>query len=257
MTWQFDFKDTPGCGAWYDVHINPKKGRVMGRLQDCFRFLGFVSLILILTVVFSGCGEPDEFRGSGTDKPLKVDKSKSGIEGYIAGLSDEDPSVRMIAARSLGKAGPKAEAAVPALIKRLHGDDQLAARYTCAWALGEIGPVNDKVVPALIKALDDSVWSVRKNAALALGEIGPPSKAAVPRLIELLEDRVNEMREAAAKSLGEIGPNAKPAVAALTKALEDEGGKRIQNAARLALEKINADPAKPDPGEKPKSTGGR
>jgi HEAT repeat protein len=58
-------------------------------------------------------------------------------------------------------------------------------------ALGRIGPKAKEAVPALgglVKGKEEPL-AVRSQAAIALGQIGPDAKEAVPALEKALEDR--------------------------------------------------------------------
>ena len=55
-------------------------------------------------------------------------------------------------------------------------------------ALGKIGPEAKDAVPALTELLNDKNENVRSAAAIALGGIGPAAKSAVPALTKLLKD---------------------------------------------------------------------
>lgn len=55
-------------------------------------------------------------------------------------------------------------------------------RHKAATMLGRFGPRAGPAVPALITALDDDAKIVRREAAVTLGKIGPAAKAALPAL---------------------------------------------------------------------------
>src|SRR5439155_8038 len=106
-------------------------------------------------------------------------------------------------------------------------------RGRAAEALGRIGPAAKEAVPALARAMKDKdEVSVRAAAAEALGRVGA---AAVPELIEALKGKDAGQRALAAGALGRIGPGAKEAVPALEKVLDD---KTIAEPARKAIAKI-------------------
>ena len=64
-----------------------------------------------------------------------------------------------------------------AIIENLLKEKDERMRYLAAFALGKIGPAAKEAVPALIAALKDKVSNVRSFAARALSKIGP---ATVP-----------------------------------------------------------------------------
>ena len=105
----------------------------------------------------------------------------------------------------------KLRSAVPSLITVLKGESSVSDRRAAAQALGRLGPTAAAAVPALVRALSDSDWEVRQAAAWALGRIGPvvaTDRAAVRILSGFLTDlrQRAEVREAAAWTLGRIGP---------------------------------------------------
>src|SRR3954470_10300000 len=126
------------------------------------------------------------------------------------------------------------ELPLPELVRRLKHPDT-ADRRAAAAALGRLGPKAGPAVPALAEALSDEDLYVRRLAALALGDIG--AGGAVPALIEALGDEDEGARRRAAVALGEIGPEAAPALAALRE-LREEGGEAVREAAARAVRDI-------------------
>jgi HEAT repeat protein len=158
-------------------------------------------------------------------------------------LTDEDPLVRRVAAESLGKIGPPASAAVPALIAMLQTEDRLQA----VKALIRFKTAARDAAPALIATLKDSSPEVRWNACEALGDM--QAKAAIPALEELLADPEAKVREHAAEALSEIGSDARAAVPTLRRLLADPDA-GVRDEAIKALKRI--DPSSPvaRPGKK-------
>lgn len=101
---------------------------------------------------------------------------------------------------ALQKLGPKAESAIPALVKVLDAKDRTRSTWACE-ILGKIGP---NAVPALIKALGNEDSDVRAHAAEALGGMGSQAKAASKALNKALSDSDSNVRQAAAKALDAI-----------------------------------------------------
>lgn len=145
------------------------------------------------------------------------------IGQWIMVLQDEEdlscPSPREKAAHVLGKIGPAAKAAVPALTKALkdEGRQQEPIRREAAWALGHIGPEAKPCIPSLYEALNDEWVDVRVCAHYALAKITGDYHRYVLALIEFLQDR--RVCLSAACALGELGSNAIAALPALAKAL--------------------------------------
>ena len=168
------------------------------------------------------------------------------VPALIKALKNGKKKIRAHAAEALGKIGPKARAAVPALVQELRnqgdGKDTIAInigenaffrypgpRSRAATALGQIGPEAKAAVPALAQVLKDDDSSIRTAAARALGNIGT---AAVPALLKALQNDDARVRAAsvtglgqispnAVSALGEIGADAKAAVPALVAAFKD------------------------------------
>jgi len=113
-------------------------------------------------------------------------------------VEDDQPYVREWAAHGLGRIGPRAKAAVPALINALE-DDYYNVRHAAAEALGDIGVATAPVVEALVRRLEDEKSYVRTCATRALAEFGPKARAAIPALLKHLEDAD------ALRALGKIG----------------------------------------------------
>jgi HEAT repeat protein len=66
------------------------------------------------------------------------------LADLIEALSDKDALVRMRAARALGRMGPDAKEAIPALLEAVNHPEP-PVRQAAAEALREIGPAEDGV----------------------------------------------------------------------------------------------------------------
>ncbi|MGD2127438.1 MAG: HEAT repeat domain-containing protein [Desulfobacteraceae bacterium] len=136
----------------------------------------------------------------------------------VLALSDRSNKVRASAAEALGKIGPEAAEAVPALIRSLKSVDDLV-RARAAEALGDIGAAAEEAVPLLVKGLEDENSYARVKSAEALGKIGREAAEAVPALIRSLADKEYLVRSRAIEALGRIEPDARRLVPALMEAL--------------------------------------
>ncbi|NEN96837.1 MAG: hypothetical protein F6K50_15250 [Moorea sp. SIO3I7] len=112
---------------------------------------------------------------------LWVKLGQKAINRLIRCLNDTDPSVRISAAKALGKIGT--EVAIDPLIKSLDDPDPSVAT-SAAEALDKIGI--EMGIELLIKCLDNDNSYLRVMAAEALGEIG--TDATIPKLINLLKN---------------------------------------------------------------------
>ena len=97
-------------------------------------------------------------------------------------LSDPDPALRALAARTFWGMGARAGSGAIAPLAEALADTDVSVRVSAAMALDNMGPAAAPAVPALIKALRDPDAKVRPWAARALGSIGPAAEAAVPAL---------------------------------------------------------------------------
>jgi HEAT repeat protein len=119
-------------------------------------------------------------------------------------------------------------------------DKNAAARREAATVLGGIGPKAEAAVPALLRALDDDDTQVRQEAMTALGRIGPASREAIPVLLRALRDKDTDYRVLALQALGGIGPENEAVIPALVKAFREDGQERIRSAAMRALQAIGS-----------------
>ena len=78
------------------------------------------------------------------------------------------------------------------------------ARGHAARTLGRFGPLAAEAVPALVAALEDESPVVRGAAIIALGKIGPKAKAAIPALTAIQDDRLQPLAANAVKAISGI-----------------------------------------------------
>src|SRR5437899_2170323 len=103
-------------------------------------------------------------------------------------------------------------------------------------ALGKIGPGARTAVPALIDVLKDPQEIARLGAVGALGRIGPGAAAAdLPLLDTALSDRSDLVRRYAAEALWQLGPDAARAVAVLMDAMSQEASRIDAGDALIAM----------------------
>ncbi|MCA9054514.1 MAG: HEAT repeat domain-containing protein [Planctomycetaceae bacterium] len=131
-------------------------------------------------------------------------------------MQNEEASVeaRWNAVRTIGKIGPDALPALPALIDELDNPED-TIREHAAEAIGDIGPVAAEAgVPALRGVLGDHYVKVRRDAVRSLGYIGPPAAAAVDDILPLLDDPEEIVRVATRDAVKKIAPERLPAESA-------------------------------------------
>jgi hypothetical protein len=102
--------------------------------------------------------------------------AKAGHKGALEQVSKERVP-RYAAAGGLAKLGDKK--AFELLIETLNDESPFVRAYV-AWMLGRIGPAAKAAIPALTKALDDEEHRVRGNVSEALMQIKGERKQVVP-----------------------------------------------------------------------------
>jgi HEAT repeat protein len=125
--------------------------------------------------------------------------------------------IRQALSRAVRRMGPKA---VPHLLKSL-SDKRPRIRAGVAGSLWRFPHQGEQIVPALLVTLGDKDVRVRAEAARSLGLFRSQASVVVPALMKAMDDKARDVVEAAVVSLGQMGPAAKPAVPRLGKALKD------------------------------------
>jgi HEAT repeat protein len=150
-------------------------------------------------------------------EPPKADPAK-----LAAQLGSPEVAVKREAIYQLGKIGPAAKAALPAIVAALDDPDKQV--WTGALAvIANLGPDAAETVPVIIQGLDPGKAKAGRDrdrqqllvrSAFALSKIGAP---ALPALIAALDDESAQRRAGVARALGEMGPAAGEAAPALVK----------------------------------------
>ena len=174
---------------------------------------------------------------------------KRVIPALVDSLDDAEPDVRVSAIEALGKIGPSAVAAVPAIIS-LSADQRepLFVREDAIASLAQIAPQSEAVNEALVSAVADGNPRVYDAAIAALVTIRSKERSAgsgaedVKALTGQLLTSNDGARVAAARQLGELGPYAAGAVQELTDALANRGNTiELRTTAATALGLIGPD----------------
>jgi HEAT repeat protein len=107
---------------------------------------------------------------------------------------------------TLGEIGPPSKPAVPLITEALRdqSDREGSLNEVAADALGKIGPGAAFAVPALIVALGSDDVRLPTRATVALGNIGAEAKAAIPALVEAMEREEQEYKKNQAEAVGQI-----------------------------------------------------
>jgi RNA polymerase sigma factor (sigma-70 family) len=176
------------------------------------------------------------------ERPNLPTKEPDGRPRY---QGDPYPIYLQLIASALGRFGPDAKDAVPALIKLYRQGDiysvtpppmqsplppnstVVTVRMSAVQALGQIGAVTDDVIQIFTDAMADEEDGLPQCAFRALRRIGPKGIAALPELIKKLNDKYEVVCLSAATTIKEIGPDARAAVPTLVDMLlNNENAKR-------------------------------
>jgi len=150
-------------------------------------------------------------------------KGADAVPDLVQALADEDPDVRRAAVQGLAETAPAhADLAVPALIKAMDDDGGRWQKPNWILASQALGRYKEAAVPALMDLLKGDDPKQAAYGCLGIYEIGPAGAPAVPRLIELLEKDDPRYRRAVIGALMSIGPASAPAVPLLRKQLFSE-----------------------------------
>jgi HEAT repeat protein len=163
---------------------------------------------------------------------------RSDLDWLLHALGSPDAYIRGFAAWTLGRAGPAAGAAAPALEKALR-DPEPGLRALAVRALGNIGRSDAAVVASLADVVAHGVGEGRWRALRALAKLGPSAAPAVGVMAAALADPDEKVRREAALALDRVGPPASAAVPALV-AAERDAVPEVRDAAAQALRTITA-----------------
>jgi HEAT repeat protein len=133
-------------------------------------------------------------------------RSESALRILVGTLRNGNGQLQAEAADALG--ATRCEAAIAALADALSTPESIGfggRRAHCAEVLGRIGPEAKSAVPALRKALQEQDVEMgfinRQQAAVALGKIGNAAKAAIPDLKRASTSDYEPLRESAIEAI--------------------------------------------------------
>jgi HEAT repeat protein len=162
------------------------------------------------------------------------------VPALIELLKDQDPKVRTEALFTLASIGSKASAAIESGIKALADTDR-DVMLTAGYFLDKMGPEAKAAAPALRKLLQSKDELTQITAAHALLSVDPDNpdnaRVAVPVMVAALKNPLPFIRGEAAMTLGDLGKAAANALPALEAAAKDED-QGVRAAAAEAVKKI-------------------
>jgi HEAT repeat protein len=181
--------------------------------------------------------------------------SGEGVAALIALMKDGDNG-EWAAIEALERLGPRAAAAVPALVA-VARNARSEKCFDAIQALIRINDDHDAIVPALVELVSVEPPPVERGenlgvtdgshgkvaVVITIGRLGVRALSAVPSLVRLLkaesEDeskpRQSDEKVAAIRALGRIGPAAKAAVPALVRVMKTDTGRDARIAAIHSL----------------------
>lgn len=180
----------------------------------------------------------------------KLDNApKDAMEYLIAAVQDDEEGTRgpQAAAELLGKLGPKAHAALPALGDALKHPESMV-RIHAVVAIAAISP--ETAEARLLPMFKDEDALVRASAIENLGSLRKASPQLLRSYIAALDDSDEifgeDVRHAAAVALGNLHEKAATAVPRLTRMVQEEENERLRKAARESIRQITARPTQTD-----------
>jgi HEAT repeat protein len=169
-------------------------------------------------------GQKSSLRGFAVDALSRVSPASISVPVLLKALRREqdrkDVSVAGAILQTLGKIGPEAAPAIPALVETYNAANE-HERASAMLALGGIGPSAGVALPTILKATNDPFWGVRGTALESLIMIKADPDVVIRLLISALRDKQGWVQKTAAEGLGQLGPRAKAAVPALEAAIAD------------------------------------
>jgi hypothetical protein len=144
--------------------------------------------------------------------------AKESLPILLEFTKSDKSTVRIYSARALWKVSGQVEPALTVLEAGIQ-DNSAKFRWAALVFLGKMGTNALRAVPLLVEASKDADKEVGSLAIQALAEIGGAD--TVPVLIEHLRSDDASIRASAATALGKLGPKAKTAIPALNQILTD------------------------------------
>ena len=165
--------------------------------------------------------------------------------------NDKDLGVRVTAAQALGRVGPPAKDALPALLaahkSAMAATDPQGLRKAILEAVTKIQTDPKELVTLLIDFLKrERDLGVRLTVVTALGEIGPPAKSALPALLDAMKASPpipkaldpQGVRKAILETIGKLQPEPKEYVPILIDAMKKDRDTAVRTVAIQGLAQL-------------------
>ncbi|MFF5232974.1 hypothetical protein [Dactylosporangium sp. NPDC000521] len=183
----------------------------------------------LLPTVRRRCAESADSATAGHRRALTVVAAALGPAAAEAVPELLAGPVDLMTANALGRIGPDAAAAVPALRAMLDRDGGYLAAAALWQITGEAGPA----VESLARELDDP-WDATTSAAEAAGRLGPAGAALEAPLRALVDADDDHIHVAAAQALWRVTGDAETPLPALARLWTAKPRRRAEIAAHLA-----------------------
>lgn len=156
-------------------------------------------------------------------------EARDAVVSLTKALGDPDAVVRVHAAIGVWNVTGDIATTIPILdaivgTPQYERPDDWDVRGLAIRALGRIGPDANRAVPALIGVIRDKSthYQLRDDAVEALGMIGPTAKAAIPYIVKQRFSVYDASRERAATAMRRIDPEAKVPIADVVDQIEHD-----------------------------------
>jgi HEAT repeat protein len=136
-------------------------------------------------------------------------RAKAAVTAILIALQDDEPVIRVVAAGALKQVDPQTKEAMPVLLAALRTKNNNAVRSFAAGAFAQFG---EEAVQPILQVLPDLDPPGQTWAATSLAMIGKP---ALPRLIRALEDKNPVIRGRSAAAIADMEITAEEARAAI------------------------------------------
>lgn len=190
------------------VAVRAASARALGRLGPAAR-------AAVVPLVMAG---DDEGRDIDTDREVRRESewalarigapAAEDVPGLTVLLGHRESRVRLGAAQALGRAGPAARAAVPALAARILEEGAWGGAFAESVGLiGEAGPEVVAILEQATKVREPVRWNVAEQAAFALNALGQGREASLAYFRRLFNStrHSDEIKVPAAEGLRQLG----------------------------------------------------
>lgn len=179
------------AGAWVRFSIMVKSVPTLDR--DTLHFSDAAMDGLLPDVIALVSHEEPEVAATAATVLFEFGRPKQGIKELLRALDRRERFIRARVVAALSRVGVDDPDALKAVLGQLKPEHYGDTYETVVQSVGRFGPKAKDAVPALIDVLKSSDWKPAETTYLydtainSLGEIGPGAKAAIPWLLKYME----------------------------------------------------------------------